>query len=89
MCLILTVTDIGLFESPDLTVTFIWGGGGWVRGEVYKIKVDTRDELLGGILDATAVHIKKCADQLRQKTHDLCTGALRLVVGFSNIYRKL
>jgi hypothetical protein len=27
------------------------GGGFWVRDEVYKINIHTRDELLGGSLD--------------------------------------
>jgi hypothetical protein len=39
--------------------------------EVYKTKVDTRDELLAGILDAAA-RIKKREDQLRRTTRDLC-----------------
>jgi hypothetical protein len=40
--------------------------------EVYKIKVDTRDELLARILDAAA-RIKKREDQLRRTIRDLRT----------------
>jgi hypothetical protein len=40
--------------------------------EVYKIKVDTPDELLAGILDV-AGSIKKREDQLRRTTRDLRT----------------
>jgi hypothetical protein len=65
------VTEIELFESPDLTpVHFcLWG---WMKSEVYKKKVDTRDELLASILYAAA-RIKKREDQLRRTTLDLCT----------------
>ena len=42
------------------------------KSEVYKRKVDTRDELLARILDAAAC-IKKREDQLRRTTRDLHT----------------
>jgi hypothetical protein len=50
-----------------------------MKKEVYKLKVDTPDELFARNLDAAAC-IKKCEDQLRRKTRDLrtrvakCTG---------------
>ena len=62
-----------------------------MKSEVFKRKVDTRDELLARILDAAAL-IKKREDQLRRKTRDFRTriaSALRLTVGFSNIYCEL
>jgi hypothetical protein len=42
-----------LFEPTELTPLYfcLWG---WMKSEVYKLKVDTREELLGGILDAAA-----------------------------------
>jgi hypothetical protein len=43
-----------------------------MNSEVYRRKVDTRDELLARILDA-AVRIKKREDQLRRITRDLST----------------
>jgi hypothetical protein len=57
-----------------------------MKSEVYKWKVDTRDELLARILDA-AVRIKKREDRLRRTTCEL-QSSLRLTVGFSNIYFK-
>jgi hypothetical protein len=56
------VTEIKLFESPDLTpLDFcLWG---WMKSEVYKRKVDKRDELSAHILDAAA-RTKKREDQL-------------------------
>jgi len=44
----------------------------WIKGEVYKRNVDTRDELVARILDAAAC-IKKSEDQLRRTTRDLRT----------------
>jgi len=41
-----------------------------MKSEVYKLKVDTRDELLAGIL-GTAACIKKREDQLRRTTRHL------------------
>jgi len=41
-----------------------------MKSEVCKRKVDTRNELLSLILDATN-RIKKREDQLRRKTRDL------------------
>jgi hypothetical protein len=48
-----------------------------MRGEVYKIKVDTRDELLGGSLDAASAHINKREDQFSRKARNLCTGVAK------------
>jgi hypothetical protein len=45
---------------------------GWMKSEVYKRKVDTRDKLLALILDAAA-RVKKLEDQLRRTTRDLRT----------------
>ena len=62
-----------------------------MKSEVCKIKVDTQDELLARILDAAAC-IKKRENQLRRKNAILAHGlqsALRLTVGFSNIYCEL
>jgi hypothetical protein len=43
-----------------------------MEGEIYKRKVDSRDELLARILDAAA-RIKKRENQLRRTTHDFRT----------------
>jgi len=66
------VTEIELFESPDVTPLDIYLRG-WMNSEVYKSKVDTRDELLARILDDAAATIKKYEDQLRRTTRDLRT----------------
>jgi phage gpG-like protein len=43
-----------------------------MKSEVYKRKVDKRDELLARILDA-AVRMQKREDQMRRATRDLRT----------------
>jgi hypothetical protein len=43
-----------------------------MKSVVYKTKVDTPDQLLARILDASA-YINKREDQLRRKTRDLHT----------------
>jgi hypothetical protein len=80
------VTEIELFEYTELT-TSDFCLRSWVKSEVDKRKVDTRDELLARILDAAA-RFKKCEDQLRRNTRDLCTQVTKWIEvepGFSNI----
>jgi hypothetical protein len=45
--------EIELFESIDPT-PLDFGLWGWMKSGVYKLKVDTRDELLARILDAVS-----------------------------------
>ena len=80
------VTEIQLFESPDLT-PFEFCLWSWIKSEVYKRKAVARHELLDRVLDA-AVCVKKREYQLRRKTRDYAQelqSAVRLTVGFSKI----
>jgi hypothetical protein len=63
------VTDIELFESPELSSLdfYLWGFGG-----ILQKKGGYTDELLASILDAAA-RIKKREDQLRRTTRHLRT----------------
>jgi hypothetical protein len=69
------VTEMELFESPDLTpLDFcLWG---WMKNEVRKRKVNIRDILLARILDAAA-HIGKGENRLRRITRDLRTQVVK------------
>jgi hypothetical protein len=60
-----------LFECTDLTLSCfcLWC---WMKIDVYKRNLDTRDELLARILGAAA-RIKKREDQVRRTTRDLRT----------------
>jgi hypothetical protein len=63
------VTEIELFEPPDLTLLNIclWSRK---KSDVYERKVNRGDELLACILDAAA-SVKKREDQLRRTTRHL------------------
>ena len=56
----------GLHVPPDLTPLYfcLWG---WLKGEVYRTKVDTRADLLARINNA-CVHIKDRRHELRRAT---------------------
>ena len=71
------VTKKQLFESADVTQLHIclWG---WMKSEVYKTKLDTRDELFARILDAAA-SIKIREDQLRRTARDLRTRVAKCI----------
>jgi hypothetical protein len=58
-------------SSPELTPLDFWSGV-WIKSQVYKRKVDTRDEFFAGKLDVVT-HVKKREDQLRRTTRELCT----------------
>ena len=58
-------------SSPELTPSDFWSGV-WIKSQVYKRKVDTRDEFFAGNLDVVT-HVKKHEDQLRRTTRELCT----------------
>jgi len=60
------LTEIELFESgarPSLLEFCFWR---WMKGEIYKRNVDTRDELLAGVLDYGA-SIEKRDDELSKQ----------------------
>jgi hypothetical protein len=56
-----------------------------MKSEVYKRKVDEKDELLARILDAAA-RVKKREDKLRLRTRDLRTRAAKGIEGEGGIF---
>jgi len=60
----------------------------WVKGEVYKRNVDTRDEMLARILDDAAC-TKKSEDQLRRATRDLLTRFAKCIEIGDGIFESL
>jgi len=63
-----------LFVSRPNSFRFCsWG---WIKSQVYKRKLDTRDEFFAGKLDVAA-HVKKCDDQLRRTASELCTRVVK------------
>ena len=63
----LRLTKIQQFESFRFFL-----GGGWMKSEVYKRRLDTPDQLLAPILDAAAC-IQKSEDQLRRTRRNFRT----------------
>ena len=80
------VTKIELFEFPALTPLdlCLWV---WMKGEVYKRKVDTRDELVARILDG-AGRMKKRGDQL-EKPRDLRKWVAKFIEVDGGIFEQL
>jgi hypothetical protein len=68
-------------RSPDLTPLdfYLWA---WMKSEVYRIKVDTRKELLNSIMDAIA-RIKELSDEQHAMFSHELQSALMLTVEFS------
>ena len=75
------------FGSPDLTA-FDFCFCVFVKREVYKRKVDTRDELLARVVDAAAC-IKKREDRLRRTKHALRTRVAKCIVADGWIFEHL
>ena len=59
-----------------------------MKSEVYKIKVDTPDELLARILDV-AVSIRNSEDQLTRTTRDLRTGVAKRTEVYGGNFENL
>jgi len=85
--LILNVYGDRALESTDLT-TLDFCLQVWMKSELYEREVDTRDELLARILDATD-RMKKRADQLRRIKRDRCTRFAKCIEGDCGIYVHL
>jgi hypothetical protein len=59
-----------------------------MKNEVYKRKVDTRDELLARILDAAA-RTQKRGDQLRRTKRDFRTRVAKCIEAGGGIFKHL
>ena len=83
------VTDTEVFESPKLSpLNFcLWG---WMKSEVYKRNVNSRDELLActRIFDA-ADRMKKRKDQFRRTTRYLRTRVAKFIEDDGGISENL
>jgi len=76
-----------LFESPDLNpLEFCLQC--WMNREIYRKNVDTRDEFLPRILDATAP-IKDREEQIRRKTRDIPTRVVKFIEADGRIFEHL
>ena len=64
----------------------LWG---WMKNEVYKEKVNTRDEMVARIMNSAAFVKQERQDDLRKATRTELKSALKLMVGFLNTYFEL
>ena len=66
MCPILHGCGDKLFEVGRYRSYFcLWG---WMKSEIYKEKVNTRDELVARIMNSAALIKQECQDDLRRAT---------------------
>jgi hypothetical protein len=66
MCPIFKGLEIQLFEGGAYRSDFcLWG---WMKSEVYKEKVNTRDELVARIVNSAALIKQERQDDLRNAT---------------------
>jgi len=63
----------------------LWG---WMKSEVYKEKINTRDELVARIMNSAALIKEERLDDLRRATREL-KNALKSTVGFLTTYFEL
>ena len=84
---------IQLFEVGVYRLDFcLWG---WMKSEVYKEKVNTRDRLVARIMNSAALIKQERQDDLRRATHTIATlpgglkSALKSMVGFLKTYSEL
>jgi hypothetical protein len=73
---------------PEVTLLDFFFCGGWMKSEVCKRKMDTRDQLLARILDAAA-RIKRHEDLLRRTTRDLRTRVAKWTEVGGGIFEQL
>ena len=60
---------IQLFEVGAYSSDFcLWG---WTKSEVYKERVNTRDELVARIMNCAALVKRECQDDLRRATRTI------------------
>jgi hypothetical protein len=65
-----------------------YGLWGWMKSQVYEMKLNTRDKLLARIFDAAA-RIKERHDQLRRTTRDFCKRAAKCIEVEGGIFENL
>ena len=89
MCLILNSyqeRDV-LISSPNLVrFFFLWG---WMKGEVYKRKLDTQDLLPFWMLLPAKRNLKINSEEKHSIFAHVLQSEMKVTLGFSNIYCKM
>ena len=78
---------IQLFESGAYISDFcLWG---WMKSEVYKEKVNTRDELVARIMNSAAVKKQEGQDELRRATRTIAKRVEKCIEVDGGIFEHL
>jgi hypothetical protein len=78
---------IQLFEVGAYRLDFcLWG---WMKSEVYKEKVNTRDELAARIMNSAALIKQERQDDLRRATRTTAKGAEKCIDVDGGIFEHL
>ena len=78
---------IQLFEVGVYTLDFcLWGR---MKSEVYKEKVNTRDELVARIMNSAALIKQKCQDDLRRATRTIAKRVEKCIEVDGGIFEHL
>jgi len=82
--------EIWLFEfGAYISHFYVWG---WMKSEVYKEKVNTRNELVARIMNSAALPKQGRKDDLRRATRTVAKRVekcIEVMVGFLNTYFEL
>ena len=74
--------EIGAYRSDFL----LWG---WMKSEVYKEKVNTRDELVARIMNSAALMKQERQDDLRRATRGIAKGVEKCIEVGGGIFEHL
>jgi len=81
--------DTAVWSGAYRSDYFLWG---WMKSEVYKEKVNTRDELVARTMNSAALIKQERQEDLRRATRTVAKrvkSALNSMVGFLNTYFEL
>jgi len=78
---------VQLFEVGAYSLDIcLWG---WMKSEVYKEKVNTRDEMAARIMNSAALIKQKCQDDLRRATRTVAKMAEKCIEVDGGIFEYL
>jgi len=79
--------EIQLFEVVAYRSDFcLWG---WMKSEVYKEKVNTREELVAGIMNSAALIKQERQDDLRRATRTVAKRVEKCIEVDGGIFKHL
>ena len=76
------LSEVGAYRSNFC----LWG---WMKSEVYKEKVNTRDELVAGIMNSAALIKQERQDDLRRATRTIAKRGEKYVEVDGGIFEHL